>query len=112
MAITLDDGTGALVILAEKNLGTGAHTHEFVCEIVALAEDASGLRDECGVDLRQQRRVIEHIVFHDEHNGNAHLESVVLHVALVLDVLHDGEQQARVPLPEKDLLNVLQGAAR
>jgi hypothetical protein len=112
MAITLDDGTGTLVILGEKNLGTGAHTHEFVREIVALTEDAAGLRDERGVDFREQRRIIEHIVFHDEHDGNAHLESVVLNVALVLDILNDGEQQARVPLPEKDLLNALQGAAR
>ena len=68
--------------------------------------DSPRLRNQLGVNHRQKRRVIADVVLHHQHDRNAHGSCVVGRIALVLDVLHDRDQNADVPLPQEDALDV------
>jgi hypothetical protein len=79
-----------------------------VGEVHPFADQALRLADQLGVDGRQERRVVADVVLHHEDDGDAGGGGVVCHVPPVLDVLHDGDQNPRVPLPEEDPLDVRQ----
>src|SRR5208337_421074 len=95
----------------EEDFGTGAHADQFVRQVISFAEDAPRLGDESGVNFRQQGGVVADVILYDQHDGHAHLQRVMLHIAPVLNGFDDGEEEAWIALPEKNLLNALQRTA-
>ena len=101
-----------LVIAAKQNFGTGAHAHQLVRDIEPFTEQAARLGDHLGIDDRQKRRAVADVVFDQKNDGHAHGRGVMLDVALVLDVLDDGDEDADIALPEEDAVDIGQRIAR
>ena len=95
-----------LVVRSQQDLGTGAHAHQLVGDVDAFAQQAARLTDEFRVNHRQEQGVVADVVLHHQDHGNIHRFGVVVDVALVLDVLHDRDEDASVALPEEDALDV------
>ena len=103
--IAREMGPGFVERAAQEDLGPRPQPHQLVREVDALADAALGLADQLGVDGGQERGVVADVVL--DHDDDAHAgRRVVLHVAGVLDALDDGDQDARVALPQEDALDV------
>ena len=100
-----------LVVGAQEDLGTGAHAHQFVRNIERLAQKPSRLVDDFGINHRQEKRVIADVIFHHQHDWHAHGLGVVKNVTLVLNVVHDREQDADISLPQEDAVDIGAGIA-
>ena len=106
VAILLHQRGRIFEIGTQQNFRPRLQAHQFVRHVDAFLNHAPRLLDQFGVDHRQKRRVIANIVFHHQQHGHANGSRVMQHVALILDVLDDGDQNARVALPKKDPFNV------
>src|SRR5579863_1811773 len=80
-------------------------------DVQSFANDAPRLGDQLGIKRRQKRRVITDVIFHYQNDWYADGTRVVKYVALVLDVLHDGNQNADVALPQKQSFDIRDGIA-
>ena len=112
VAVAFGKRVGFFEVRAEQDLGARPHPHQLVGHVESFLNHAPRLRDQFGVDHREKRGVVTDVVFHHQHNRNTHGGSVVLHVALVLDVFDDGDQNARVALPQENPLDIRDRIAR
>jgi hypothetical protein len=71
-----------------------------------LADQALRLADQLGVHLRKERRVVPDVVLHHEDDPHAHRRRVVRRVPPVLHELDDRHQDAGVPLPEEEAVDL------
>src|SRR5579863_287107 len=111
-AILLHHSRRIFKIRAQQNLGPRLHAHQLVCHVDAFLNHAPRLLDQLGIDDRQKRRVVADVVFDDQQHGHADGARIVQHVAFVFDVLDDGDQDARIALPQEHALNIGQRIAR
>ena len=95
-----------LVIRTEQNLGPGAHAHQLVGDVEAFAEQTARLRDQLGINHRQKRRAVADVVFDQKNDRNPHHRGVVEDIALVLDVLDEGDQNADIALPKENPFDI------
>ncbi len=91
---------------AQQDLRARPHAHQFVRDIQCLAQQPPRLADDLGVNYRQKQRVVRDVVLHQQQDGNIHGLGVVQDVALVFDVVDDRDENARVPLPQEDAVDV------
>ena len=101
-----------LVRRAQQDLGARAQPHQLVRQVAPFAQRVGRLPDDLGVHRGQQRRVVPHAVFDEQHHAHARRGRVVRDVALVLDVVDHRQQDARVALPHEAPVDARQVGAR
>ena len=98
---------GLLVAVAEQDLGPPPDAVELLGEAQPFRDEFPGLFEDRLVSHRQEGRVVADAVLDEQDGGNAQPAGVLRRVPAVLDLLHDREEDADVPLPHEGLFEVL-----
>ncbi len=98
---------GLLEAGAEEDLRPGPHAQDLVGHVHTLGDERLRVVDDLRVDRGQERGVVADVVLDQQDHLDAGHTGVVGDVLPVFHVLGDGQQDARVALPQED---ALQGA--
>ena len=98
---------GLFVAVAEQDLGPPPDPVELLRETQPFRDQFPGLFEDRLVRHRQEGRVVADAVLDEQDGGNAEPAGVLRRVPAVLDLLHDREEDADVPLPHEGLFEVL-----
>ncbi len=107
VAVALEEGPGLLEGRAQEDLRPRPHARDLLGHVEGLRDHALALVEELRVDDGQERGVVADVVLDDEDDLHPHRRRVVGGVPEVLHVLDDGEEDARVPLPEEHAVEVV-----
>ena len=102
--VLLVRGPSFFEVRTEEDLGTRPHPEQLVRQVDPLGDQAARLLQHLGVDDRQQRRVGLDVVLDDDDGLHTDHARVVRHIHAVFEVLNDGDDDAKVPLPDENLV--------
>ena len=89
----------------QQDLGAGTHADHLVGQVQAFVHQTVGLLHNLRVDAGQVAAVEAHIVLHQEDALHAHHGGVLGHIQVVLHQLHNGQEDAEIPLPHEDMVD-------
>ena len=101
-----------LVVVAEEDLRPAADPVEFLREAQPFRDQLPGLLEDRLVHDRQERGVVADAVLDQQDGRDPEVAGVLGRVPLVLDVLHDRQEDADVALPDERLFEVAASAPR
>ena len=89
------------VCCAEKNLRTCTHPQEFVGKIYPFGNQTQRLFQRFGINKRKIRRIETNTIFDKNNRLNARSGSIVFNVQPVFDILDNGNDDAKISLPDE-----------